>query len=138
MSLSISSVFDANFYRAANSDLAGLNDAQALSHFQAYGLNEGRSFSPLINLSFYRASSSDLANLNNSQLLNHLENYGVAEGRSFSPIVDLNYYRAKYSELASFNNEQLFNYYTVSPPLNCTQSVAGYKVGGDELTNKRY
>ncbi len=110
MSLSISSVFDANFYRAANSDLAGLNDAQALSHFQAYGLNEGRSFSPLINLNFYRASSSDLGNLNNSQLLNHLENYGVAEGRSFSPLVDLNYYRANNSDLASFNNEQLFNH----------------------------
>ncbi|MEH2296533.1 hypothetical protein [Nostoc sp.] len=110
MSLTTSSVFDANFYRAANSDLAGLNDAQALSHFQAYGLNEGRSFSPLINLNFYRASSSDLAKLNNSQLLDHLENHGVAEGRSFSPIVDLNYYRANNSDLASFNNEQLFNH----------------------------
>ncbi|MEH1875960.1 hypothetical protein [Nostoc sp.] len=110
MSLSISSVFDANFYRAVNSDLAGLNDAQALSHFQTYGLNEGRSFSPLIDLSFYRASNSDLANFNNSQLLDHLENYGVAEGRNFSPIVDLNYYRANNSDLASLNNEQLFNH----------------------------
>ncbi|HYX18167.1 MAG TPA: hypothetical protein VE944_28130 [Nostoc sp.] len=110
MSLSRSSVFDANFYRDANADLAGLNDAQALSHFEAYGLNEGRSFSPLINLSFYRSSNSDLANFNNSQLLNHLENYGVAEGRSFSPLVDLNYYRAKNSDLAGFNNEQLFNH----------------------------
>ncbi|MHC5728128.1 MAG: hypothetical protein ACYTXY_29175, partial [Nostoc sp.] len=26
---------------------------------------------------------------------------------------------------------------TVSPPLNCTQSVAGYKVGNEELTDKR-
>ena len=110
MSLSISSVFDANFYRGANADLAGLNDAQALSHFEAYGLNEGRSFSPLINLSFYRSSNSDLADFNNSQLLNHLENYGVAEGRTFSPLVDLNYYRANNSDLASFNNEQLFNH----------------------------
>lgn len=110
MSLTTSSVFDANFYRAANSDLAGLNDAQALSHFQAYGLNEGRSFSPLINLNFYRASNSDLAKLNNSQLLNHLENHGVAEGRSFSPFADLKYYRANNSDLASFNNEQLFNH----------------------------
>ena len=91
MSLNIGNVFDANFYRAANSDLAGLNDAQALSHFQAYGLNEGRRFSPLVDLSFYRDSNPDLAKYNNSQLLNHLENYGVAEGRSFSPIVDLNY-----------------------------------------------
>ena len=52
MSLNISNVFDANFYRAANSDLAGLNDAQALSHFQAYGLNEHRHFSPLSGFEF--------------------------------------------------------------------------------------
>ncbi|MFW9261015.1 hypothetical protein [Nostoc sp. CALU 546] len=110
MALSISNVFDPGFYRAANQDLAGFNDAQALSHFQSYGLNEGRSFSPLINLNFYRASSSDLANFNNSELLNHLVNHGVAEGRSFSPNVSLNYYRANNSDLTSFNNEQLFNH----------------------------
>ncbi len=34
MSLNINDVFDANFYRAANPSLAGLNDAQALSNFQ--------------------------------------------------------------------------------------------------------
>ncbi len=110
MSLSLSNVFDANFYRAANSDLAGLNDAQALSHLQAYGLTEHRQFSPLADLSFYRASYSDLADFTDSQLLNHLENYGVAEGRIFSPLFDLDYYRANNSDLASLNNEQLFNH----------------------------
>ena len=58
-------LFDANFYRAANSDLAGLNDADALSHFQNNGLTEGRAFSPFANLNFYRSSNSDLASLNN-------------------------------------------------------------------------
>ena len=110
MSLNISNVFDANFYRAANSDLAGLNDAQALSHFQAYGLTEHRHFSPLVDLSFYRASYSDLANFTDSQLLDHLENHGVAEGRIFSPLFDLDYYRANNKDLASLNNEQLFNH----------------------------
>ncbi|WP_375511092.1 hypothetical protein [uncultured Nostoc sp.] len=113
MSLSITDVFDANFYSAANPDLAiaGLTtDTQLLSHFQTFGLNEGRPFSPLINFNFYRASNSDLANLNNSQLLDHLENNGVAEGRSFSPLVDLNYYRINNSDIASLNNEQLFNH----------------------------
>ena len=41
-------LFDASFYRAENQDLAaaGLTtDAQLFSHFQAYGLNEGRAFS---------------------------------------------------------------------------------------------
>lgn len=41
-------LFDANFYRAANADLAGVDDAQAFSHFQTYGLNEGRAFSAFV------------------------------------------------------------------------------------------
>ena len=71
MSLNIGSVFDASFYRAANSDKACLNDAQALSHFQPFGLNEGRSFSPLIDLNFYWVNNSELASFNNSQLLGY-------------------------------------------------------------------
>ena len=47
-------LFDPIFYRAANPDLAGLNDAQALSHFQNNGLDENRPFSPFANLNFYR------------------------------------------------------------------------------------
>lgn len=103
-------LFDANFYRAANSDLRGLGDAQALSHFQNYGLNEGRAFSPLVDLNFYRSSNSDLSRFSNRQLFDHLQNYGVQEGRRFSPLADLNYYRTANSDLASFNNEQAFNH----------------------------
>lgn len=110
MSLSIGDVFDASFYRAANSDLAGLNDAQALSHFQTVGLNEGRSFSPLIDLNFYRSSNSDLASFNNSQLLDHLRNSGVAEGRGVSLIFDHILYGVTNSDIAGFSNEQLFNH----------------------------
>lgn len=101
-------LFDANFYRAANPDLAGLDDAQALSHFQTYGLNEGRAFSPFADLNFYRSNNPDLASFNNQQLYEHLQNYGVAEGRRFSLLVDVNFYRALHSDLASFNNEQAF------------------------------
>jgi hypothetical protein len=90
-------LFDANFYRAANTDLGagGLTtDTQLLSHFQNYGLNEGRLFSPFANLNFYRSSNPDLAaaGLTKQQLFNHLENYGVAEGRRFSPFADINFY----------------------------------------------
>lgn len=88
-------LFDANFYRAANPDLASLNDTQALSHFQTSGLEEGRAFSPFANLNFYRSSNPDLAavGLNtNRQLYDHLQNSGVAEGRRFSEFVDINYY----------------------------------------------
>lgn len=91
-------LFDANFYRAANSDLAaaGLTtDAQLRSHFQNFGIDEGRLFSSVANINFYRASNSDLAaaGLNtNRQALNHLQNFGVAEGRNFSQFVDINFY----------------------------------------------
>ncbi len=92
--------FDANFYRAANSDLAKFSDQQALSHFQTYGLQEGRAFSPFLNLNFYRASNSDLAKLSNSQLLDHAQTYGVKEGRKLSPFVDLDFYLAKNADLS--------------------------------------
>ena len=88
-------LFDANFYRAANPDLASLNNDQAFSHFQNSGLDEGRAFSPFANLNFYRSSNPDLATagLNtNRQLYDHLQNSGVAEGRRFSQFVDINYY----------------------------------------------
>ena len=113
MAVNISNLFDANFYSAANPDLAaaGLTtSAQLLSHFQAYGLNEGRAFSPLVDLNFYRASNPDLASFNNQQALDHLENYGISEGRRFSDVFDLNFYRAANSDLSSLNNEQLFQH----------------------------
>ncbi|MGI2906911.1 PPC domain-containing protein [Tolypothrix sp. VBCCA 56010] len=103
-------LFDVNFYRAANTDLAGLNDAQLQSHFQQFGLNEGRRFSAFIDLNLYRASNSDLAGFSDRQAYEHLSNYGVREGRKFSPVVDLNYYRGKNSDLKNFNNEQLFGH----------------------------
>lgn len=106
-------LFDANFYRAANVDLASFNNAQALSHFQTYGLNEGRSFSQFVDLNFYRSSNSDLAGFSNQEAFNHLQNYGVAEGRNFSQFVDLGFYRSNNSDLSRFNNEQMFEHLRV-------------------------
>ncbi|MUG99217.1 hypothetical protein F7734_45775 [Scytonema sp. UIC 10036] len=108
-------LFDANYYRAANSDLAAAGittNEQLLSHFQNFGLQEGRSFSPLVNLNFYRASNSDLVGMNNQQAFDHLSNFGVAEGRRFSPFVDLSFYKQVNGDLAAtnFNNEQLFDH----------------------------
>ncbi len=93
-------LFGANFYRAANSDLRGLNDAQALSHFQQFGLNENRSFSPFVDINFYRASNSDLASFSNKEAFEHLQKYGVAEGRKFSPLLDINFYIADNPDVA--------------------------------------
>lgn len=103
-------LFDANFYRSANSDLNGLSDKQAWSHFKNYGLENGLEFSSLVDLDFYRASNSDLADLNNRQAYEHLLNYGVSQGRKFSSLVDLEFYRETNSDLANFSNEELFDH----------------------------
>jgi ELWxxDGT repeat protein len=106
-------IFDPKYYASANSDLgkAGLTtDSQLTSHFQQYGLQEGRSFSSLVDLGYYRACNQDLAKFDNKQLFNHLEKYGVAEGRKFSPFVDLGFYGKKNQDLAGFKNEQLFEH----------------------------
>ncbi|KAF3887966.1 MULTISPECIES: CAP domain-containing protein [Nostocales] len=106
--------FDVNFYRSANPDLKNLTDAQALSHFQNFGLAENRLFSPLVDLSFYRASNQDLANFSNQQAYDHLSNYGISEGRRFSPFVDLNFYRQNNGDLTGLSNEQLFDHLRIA------------------------
>jgi uncharacterized protein YkwD len=144
-------LFDANFYRSANSDLRNYSDADARSHFQNYGLNEGRLFSPFVDLGFYRASNPELGLSTNKQAFEDLSNYGVAEGRKFSPIFDLKFYRQHNSDLNSYSNEELFehlrtngvaegrmisqvfdvNYYlAVNPDIN--QAVGGNKLAALE------
>ncbi|MBW4668621.1 MAG: pre-peptidase C-terminal domain-containing protein [Cyanomargarita calcarea GSE-NOS-MK-12-04C] len=103
-------LFDANYYRAANSDLRGYSDTEALSHFQNLGLDEGRSFSPFVDLSFYRSSNSDLTSYSNREAYEHLSNSGVTEGRRFSAIFDLKFYKNHNNDLVSLDNEQLFDH----------------------------
>ena len=105
--------FDADFYRFANPDLAGLSDQDAFNHFDKSGLNEGRRFSPVIDLNYYRANNPDLQEASNRDLLTHLNEFGIAEGRSPSPFFDFNYYRSKNPDLveAGLTNEQLFSHY---------------------------
>ncbi|MEO0837558.1 MAG: C2 family cysteine protease [Cyanobacteria bacterium J06643_5] len=105
-----SKFFDANFYRAANSDLSQFSDEQAAEHFQAYGLTEGRSFSSLIDLSYYRENNADLQGFDNAQLLAHLEEFGLNEDRNFSVFVDLKFYRDVNSDLAQYKGADALNH----------------------------
>jgi uncharacterized protein YkwD len=105
-------LFDANFYRSANSNLRGLSDGEASSNFQTLGLTQNQQFSPFVDLSFYRASNSDLGGLTNQQLFDHLANNGITEGRKFSQVFDLNFYRGNNSDLSGFSNEQLFEHFS--------------------------
>ena len=114
MPQNLQNLFDANFYRAANPDLLSLNDVQALSHFEKYGLDQGLRFSPIVDLNFYRASNSDLTSFSNQQAFEHLEKYGVAEGRRFSPLFDINFYVADNPDVAQAyggSKEGAFNHF---------------------------
>jgi uncharacterized protein (DUF2141 family) len=109
-------VFDANFYRSVNPDLRNLNDAQASQHLLDFGLNERRTFSPLVDLSVYAASNPDLAAAGlttNRQLYDHLSNFGVREGRVLSTVFNASFYRNANPDLAAagLTNEQLFDHF---------------------------
>ncbi len=109
-------IFDANYYRSVNPDLAGMSDEEARQHLMTYGLDEGRDFSPYVDLAIYRESSPDLAAAGlttNRQLYEHLINFGLEEGRRFSGEFDASVYAANNPDLiaASMDNEQLFTHY---------------------------
>ncbi|HEY9809594.1 MAG TPA: M10 family metallopeptidase [Halomicronema sp.] len=106
--------FDADFYRFANPDLAGLSDQDAFNHFDKSGLAEGRRFSPIIDLDYYRANNADLQAASNRDLLTHLNEFGIEEGRSPSAFFDFNYYLSNNPDLleAGFtSNQEVFNHY---------------------------
>ena len=109
-------IFDANYYRSLNPDLAGMSDEAARQHLMTYGLDEGRDFSPYVDLDIYRESNPDLAAAGlttNRQLYEHLINFGIEEGRRFSGEFDTAVYAANNPDLmaASMDNEQLFTHY---------------------------
>lgn len=112
-------LFDADFYAAANPDLAlaGLTSASQLrEHFQAFGIDESRRFSPTADLSYYRQLNSDLQAVgltSNRQLYAHLENFGIQEGRAFSRLIDIDFYlsaNADLNQAFGSDREQAFSH----------------------------
>jgi hypothetical protein len=83
-----SAVFDSNFYRAANPDLAAarLTNEQLFEHFRSTGLREGRAASNTFQAAAYLALNPDLvrAGLNFETSLTHYILVGAAEGRRAS------------------------------------------------------
>ncbi len=113
-------LFDVNFYRSMNHDLAGFieqsefvdinfylalhNDVnqafggdkeKGFEHLRQFGINENGVFSPFVDLSFYLGLYSDVNQAfqgNRFQAFQHLQQFGLNEKREFSPFVDLNFY----------------------------------------------
>jgi len=100
-------LFDPSYYAYENPELAAAgidSDEELRDHFQEYGLQENRQFSPFVDLDYYRNKYPDFAAAGlttTAQLLAHLETYGIQENRQFSPFVDWQYYRNLYPDLAA-------------------------------------
>ncbi len=118
-----SSVFDAEYYRTNNPDIAtyyGLDDAAMLSHFVNYGMKEGRQASSNFNVYSYAYAYSDLRNAYKNNLKSyyiHYMNYGHKEGRiaigtttmqngatvyngkNYSSVYNAEYYRSNNSDV---------------------------------------
>ncbi|MCL1465484.1 PPC domain-containing protein [Argonema galeatum] len=111
-------LFDANFYRALNPDLAraGITtDDQLRQHFVNAGANEGRQFSRFADLNYYAASYLDLtkAGLTKPQLFSHMETFSLGEKRRQGLVFNASYYAAVNPDLkqANLTDEQLTQHY---------------------------
>ncbi|MBD3560656.1 hypothetical protein H6S82_17625, partial [Planktothrix sp. FACHB-1355] len=92
--LTLEQIFDANYYRLNNPDLAQLSDDEALNHLLTYGFLEAGSipsrlqFSPFVDFEYYRNNNLDISGFfDNRQLVQQFLNEGLFQGRSFSPVV---------------------------------------------------
>jgi len=116
--LTLQDIFDANYYRLNNPDLAQLSDDEAFNHLQVYGFIEADRgltsrlrFSPFVDFEYYRTNNTDVSGRFGNQLLvQQFLNEGLFQGRSFSPVVDLNLYRSRNADLNNLDNNQLLSH----------------------------
>ncbi|MCL1471968.1 M10 family metallopeptidase C-terminal domain-containing protein [Argonema antarcticum] len=116
--LTLEDIFDANYYRLNNPDLAQLSDDEAFNHLLTYGFIEADRgftsrlrFSPFVDFTYYQANNTDVSGLFRTQLLvNQFLNEGLFQGRTFSPVVDLDLYRASNADLNNLDNNQLLGH----------------------------
>lgn len=113
-----SALFDLNFYKTQNSDLAGYSNEQLFEHLRDKGVNEGRQVSKLFDVNFYLADNPDVAKVvvgNKLAALQQFELEGLNQGRRFSVAFDTDYYKKVNPDLAAanFTREQLLDHYAV-------------------------
>lgn len=109
--LRLEDIFDPNYYRQQNPDLANLSNSEALFHFQIYGVEEFREFSPFFDWNIFIAQNPDLIAPTNGQTLQNFLSIGLPQAREFSDIFDLRYYRSANPDLLSLDNNQLFKHF---------------------------
>ena len=104
-------IFDRDYYRQVNPDLAGLDDVQAYLHFNSLGLDEGRKFSRYIDLDDYgliyppfKSGGKTLFSLIVNKLIN--DGWGL-----ISPYLgNIVFYWQDNPDLHHLNGEQVFEH----------------------------
>ena len=104
--------FEPNFYASTYLDLYnafGYNTNALNSHWNSFGVREGRIASPIFDAEFYYIAHPDLQiniGKNYFALRNHFLNSGINEtpGRISSEIFDVSYYKNTYPDIATMSN----------------------------------
>jgi len=129
--LKIQDIFDPNYFRQQNADLAGLNDQQLFQYFQNYVLKQSVSSSPTRKFSrffdydyFYSQNETVIASsfginqtpplATKGQVIQYFLDAGLPAGLSFSPDFDIQYYRSSNPDLGGLDNSQLFQHFLTS------------------------
>lgn len=93
------SIFDRDYYAYSNLDVVaakGTEEAALNSHFEQWGVKEGRNPSIVFNAKYYLANNADVAaaygNNNYEAAYNHFIQWGMKEGRRASAVFDVKYY----------------------------------------------
>ena len=98
-------LFDSTYYADMYSDLKaiyGYDEESLKTHYETYGIAEGRSASPVFDPVYYLNKYSDLKSTygsNYTEAYNHFVNYGVKEGRQGSKYFSSTYYLSENSDV---------------------------------------
>ena len=104
-------LFEPDYYREVNPDLAGLDDVQAFVHFSSLGLKEGRKFSRFLDLDEYRILQPNFEDFDNDRLFDHILNVAIASGWRISYYIDNpRFYKAANPDLAHLSNQEAFEH----------------------------
>lgn len=110
--------FDYIYYADTYPDLKaafGYNEAALRNHWLTYGINEGRSGSPVYSGQYYLSHNGDLiaafGRNNYRAAYNHFLRYGYKEKRASSPYYNGNVYASRNRDLVHFDGNNLIAHY---------------------------
>ncbi|PZO13577.1 MAG: hypothetical protein DCF25_15890 [Leptolyngbya foveolarum] len=107
--LSATHLFDSQYYRATNPDLAIDSDRELLLHYLRQGSAEGRNPNPLFDDQFYRDRHPELA-ATGTHPLAHFHRFGHLAGDDPHPFFKTAFYRKMHTDVAAAEINPLEHY----------------------------